>query len=402
MSQPIKAWSSATRTLTAEQARQVAETGLVTVEFDDPPNSWRLTADSRVGVVAGSDWEVRVAPRIEIPKLMFLLAYSVDRNGWRDSIAEFQRDPDFFAAIASGFAFHAYRAIEPGPLRGYVTVDERAYALRGRLRVADQISRSSGLPLPLEITFDDYALDVPENQILRGAGDLLLRFPRVPAAARKRLLRMRAILEDVTPATGPVALPDITRLNLRYEPALRLAALILERASIATEAGDVRSASFVFDMNQVFEDFLSTALTEALLPHGGVVRLQYRREFLDHERALRLKPDITWWRRGHLKAVVDAKYKQLKDERFPNADAYQMLAYCAGLAQERGFLVYARDPEQRSRTHRVRDGRTMIEVRAIDLQATPDEVLQQVSDLAAEVAKTRADDDASLSALAAA
>jgi 5-methylcytosine-specific restriction enzyme subunit McrC len=391
MSQPIEAWSSATRTLTAEQARRVAESGLVGVEIGEPPNSWRLTADSRVGVVVGSDWEVRVVPRLPIPKLMFLLAYAVNRDGWRDSIAEFQRDPDFFAAVASGFAFHAYRAVEPGPLRGYVTVDERAYALRGRLRVADQISRSSGLPLPLEVSYDDYALDVPENRILRGASDLLLRFPRVPGAARKRLRRIRAILEDVEPATGRVSLPAITRLNRRYEPALRLAALILERASITTEAGDVKSVSFVFDMNQVFEDFLSAALTEAILPHGGTVRLQFQREFLDHERVLRLKPDITWWRSGRLRAVIDAKYKQLVDARFPNADAYQMLAYCAGLGQERGFLVYARDVDQRSRTHRVRDGRATIEVRAINLEAMPDDVLQQVENLAQEVASSSSD-----------
>ncbi|HEY8465206.1 MAG TPA: hypothetical protein VIL04_00225 [Solirubrobacterales bacterium] len=387
MIEPIEAWSTAIRKLTPEQARQVADGGLVTVGIHEPPDSWQLAADSRVGVVAGSDWEIRVVPRLAIPKLMFLLAYAVDQDGWRDSITAFQRDPDFFAAAASGFAFHAYRAIEPGPLRGYVTVDERSYALRGRLRVADQINRSSGLPLPLEITYDDYALDVPENRILRGASDLLLRFPRLPATARKRLLRIRATLEDVEPATGPVPMPQITRLNRRYEPALRLALLILERASITTERGEIRSVSFVFDMNQVFEDFLSAALSEALRPHGGIVRLQYRREFLDHEQALRLKPDITWWRGGRIRAVVDAKYKQLKDERFPNADAYQMLGYCAGLGQERGFLVYARDVDQRSRTHRIRDGRTVLEVRAIDLEASPDQVLKQVADLAGELAR---------------
>ena len=391
MSQPIEAWSSAPRTLTPEQARRVADSGLVAVELDEPPDSWRLKTDSRVGVVTGNDWEIRVVPRLAIPKLMFLLAYTADRDGWRDSIAEFQRDPDFFAAVASGFAFHALRAIEPGPLRGYVSVHERSYALRGRLRVADQISRSSGLPLPLEITYDEYSIDVPENRILRGAGDLLLRFPRLPASARKRLLRLRATLEDVEPESGRVSMPRITRLNRRYEPALRLGSLILERASITTEAGEVKSVSFVFDMNQVFEDFVSAALTEALRPHGGTVRLQYQREFLDRERALRLKPDITWWREGRLRAVIDAKYKQLTDARFPNADAYQMLAYCTGLSQKRGFLVYTRDADQRSRSHRVRGDRTAIEVRAIDLEMSPDEVLQQVENLAQEVALSSGD-----------
>ena len=227
MSQPIEAWSSATRTLTPEQARRVADTGLVAVEVHEPPGSWRLRTDSRVGVVAGDDWEVRVVPRLAIPKLMFLLAYAADRDGWRDSIAQFQRDPDFFAAVASGFAFHALRAIEPGPLRGYVTVDQRGYAFRGRLRVADQISRSSGLPLPLEITYDEYSIDVAENRILRGAGDLLLRFPRLPASARKRLLRLQATLEDVEPDSRARLHHDrsgraqVGLIRLRHEPGIR-------------------------------------------------------------------------------------------------------------------------------------------------------------------------------------
>ena len=389
MTQPIEAWSRATRALTPEQARQVADAGLVTVEVREPPDNWCLVADSRVGVVAGTDWEVRVVPRIGIPKLMFLLAYAADRDGWRDSIAEFGRDPDLFAAIANGFAFHAYRAVEPAPLRGYVAVDERSYAFRGRLRVADHMSRSGGLSLPLEVTYDDYALDVPENKIIRGATDLLLRFPRLPLASRKRLLRIRAILEDVEPATRHVLVPTITRLNRRYEPALRLGALILERTSITTHAGQMKSVAFVLDMNQVFEDFLSIALTEAFRDYGGSVRLQYRREFLDRERTLRLKPDITWWRGGRLRAVIDAKYKELTDARFPNADAYQMLAYCAALKRSRGFLVYARDADRRSRSHHVRDGRTTIEVRAIDLEAAPDAVLAQVHELAEEVASVR-------------
>lgn len=384
MPRPLEAWSSAVRELTPSQARLIADAGLVSVEVAEPPNSWRLVADSRVGVVRGRDWELRVVPRLAIPKLMFLLGYAVDSRGWRDSVAEFGREPDFFAAIASGFASHAYRALEPAPLRGYVTVDERSPALRGRLRVADQIART--LPLPLEITYDDYTIDIAENRILRGATELLLRFPRVPAVARKRLLRIRATLEDVSPAVDGTTPPPITRLNERYAPALRLASLILEKASITTETGEITSTAFVFDMNKVFEDFLSAALTESLAPFGGSVRLQYGREHLDHEGALRLIPDITWWRRGRITAIVDAKYKLVSDARFPNADAYQMLAYCTALGLPQGFLVYARDREQRSREHHLRDGRTVIKVRAVDAEALPDQVLAEVDRLAREIA----------------
>jgi 5-methylcytosine-specific restriction enzyme subunit McrC len=179
----LEAWSSSVCQLTALQAQEIAATGLAAVELHQPPHSWKLVTDSKVGVVDREEWSVRVVPRLAVPKLMFLLGYAADPRGWRNSVATFGRERDFFGAIASGFAHHAYRALEPAPLRGYVSVDERSPALRGRLRVADQIA--STMPLPLEVTYDDYTIDIPENRMLRGAAEFLLRLRRVPQPARK-------------------------------------------------------------------------------------------------------------------------------------------------------------------------------------------------------------------------
>lgn len=387
MQLPLEAWSTQVARLSQEQAQEIAASGLAAVELHEPPDSWTLITNSKVGVLDHGDWGVRVVPRIAIPKLMFLLGYAVDRRGWRSSVASFSRERELFPAIASGFAHHAQRALEPAPLRGYVSVDERSPALRGRLRVADQMART--LPLPLEITFDDYTLNIPENQMLRGAGELLLRSRRIPSAARKRLLRLRAILADVTPSSGATIPPEITRLNEPYGPALSLAELILSSASITTEHGEIAAVGFVFDMNQVFEDFLSAALAEALAAYGGSVQLQYGQHYLDRERKLRVVPDITWWSRGRVRAVIDAKYKRLVDARFPNADAYQMLAYCTAFGLPQGYLVYARDTDQHSRLHHIERTSTTIKVRAIDVTQQPDEVLAQVDELAAELAIAR-------------
>src|ERR671933_484020 len=148
----LSAWSSDTVTLTPEQARLAEASGLVTARIHEPPDGWRLDAGSRVGWVGGEGWEIRVVPALAIPKLMFLLGYATDPNGWRDEEAPYGEEDDPFVAIASGFAYHATRALEQGPLRGYVTLDERSTAIRGRVRFGDQAARMCGLSLPLEIT----------------------------------------------------------------------------------------------------------------------------------------------------------------------------------------------------------------------------------------------------------
>ena len=48
------------------------------------------------------------------------------------------------------------------------------------------------------------------------------------------------------------------------------------------------------------------------------------------------------------RAVIDAKYKAEKPAGYPNADLYQMLAYCTALRLSDGHLVYAKgSAEQR-------------------------------------------------------
>ena len=106
-------------------------------------------------------------------------------------------------------------------------------------------------------------------------------------------------------------------------------------------------------MNQVFEDFLSVALTDSLRRHGGRVELQYRGKHLDEERQISLIPDITWWKNRKLRGVIDAKFKSLTNANFPNADAFQMLAYCSALSLPTGFLVYAHDDDRRPGDHTV-------------------------------------------------
>lgn len=387
MNLELQAWTPSTAALDAPDAAAIAESGLVAVEITDQPGQWTLRPDSRVGVALGDGWELRVRPRIAIPQLFFLLSYVGDREGWHDESAAFADDEDLFSAVAAGFAHHAERAIRPAPLAGYVSVEDTTPTLRGRLRIPDQIARWAGRPLPLEVSYDEFSPDILENRLVLGATQALLHTPLVAPRVRSRLLRIRAALDDVTAArpSRTAREPLLTRLNERYAAALRLAVLILQGSGIAAERGSTRAAAFVFDMNSVFEDFLTRALRDALRPHGALLVAQDDSLKLDHQGRIRLKPDVTVWRDGACSAVVDAKYKPLTTPGFPNADAYQMLAYCTAFGLERGTLVYAKDEIAGDRVHSVRNTKIDIEVRALDVTLPPNALLAQVDALAAEL-----------------
>lgn len=384
----LTAWNGAGDVceLSRSQAVGMAATELVDATPGVGDRQWLLKTGSQIGVAIGPQWELRVAPKIEIHQLMFLLGFA-GQDGWHEDEATFETELDFFAAIASGFSVLAERAISPTPLHGYVQIDETSHVLRGRIRFADQIARRPGVALPLEIRHDDFSMDIVENRLLLGATEQLLGFPRVHPATRSRLLRVRAALDGVV-ATRPAAhisVPTLTRLNDHYGSAMRLAQRILQSTSLSTSSGTQVSTAFVFDMNRVFEDFLTRALDVEAARRGAVLVSQGDGLYLDRERGLPLKPDITIRRAGVTVAVVDAKYKPLASASFPNADAYQMLAYCIRYGLDQGTLVYAQDDRGGRRDHEIHNAGVTVHVRSLDLAASHGEVMAQVARLADEL-----------------
>ena len=94
-------------------------------------------------------------------------------------------------------------------------------------------------------------------------------------------------------------------------------------------------------MNQVFEKYVEAVLRQALESRGGGRVDGQRETHLDEADTVLMKPDVTWWSGDRCLAVIDAKYKRTTSDDYPNADAYQMLAYCTRLGLRRGVLVYA-------------------------------------------------------------
>lgn len=110
---------------------------------------------------------------------------------------------------------------------------------------------------------------------------------------------------------------------------------------------------------------------------------------LDEDGRARLKPDLSWWEGGICSFVGDAKYKNLTDNRsVPGADLYQLLAYATALNLPGGLLVYAQS-EADTWPYRVKHTSKRLEVMALDLSGTLDEVLERVRHVAERVRALR-------------
>lgn len=368
--------------LTVDEALVLNQSELAEVTRAPGSSTWSVAAGRKVGVIKiGSELQVCVRPKVPIARLLFMMSYARDPTYWREDLVELGRHLDLAAALAEAFRRFATRATERGLLQGYRTVEESLPVLRGRLRTNDQIRRRRGVRLPLEVTYDEFTVDIAENQLLLAATVRLLSLPGVPATARRTLHRMRAMLADVSHVNQAPRWFK-TRLNAHYEPALRLAELILAGDSFEQLRGSraVTVTGYALDLWKVYEDFVYTALAEQFDRLGGHAAPQYA-TFLDAARRVPIKPDLVWSNAAGPQVVVDAKYKAEKSRKFPNADLYQMLAYCTVLGRRHGHLVYAAGEGER-RTYAVSGADVTLHCHTLDLTEAPEALLERVRRLA--------------------
>lgn len=367
------------RELTDRQAIHLAGTRLVQVHRVGEAR-WRLVPNGRVGAVRAGDLEVRVKPKAGIARLMFMLGYAKD-PGFRPEPVSAMAEADLWPAVAETLVRQVELAIRPGLLFGYTTIDDALPVVRGRVRIADQ-HRRPGLPVPLQVSYDDRSPDIAENQVFRTALRLMMTVPRLSDELLRKLLLVERRFNGVTllPAgRRPRWHPN--RLNKAYVPALRLAEIILQRLSVEYADGELSAASFVVNMPLVFEQFVGTAVREALRSRPGITTIRPT-AFLDTAEAVTIEPDVVYSERGRPVVVLDAKYKLERETGgFPNSDLYQMLGYCTALDVTKGLLIYAHGLAQPT-TRRIRNTKIDVIQHPLDLTAPPARLLESISQLA--------------------
>lgn len=356
---------------------------------------WFVSPRTKVGSVHVGGVTVAVAPKIPIEHIVFLLGYAKD-PGWIVTPVEFAPHDEFVQAVADAFARQAGEALRRGAIQGYRETEDELAVLRGRLREQEQLRRRYGVALPLLVRYDEYTTDIAENRILRAATEHLLhlRGLRAGTVAALRSLRMNLAEVSVLAPGAPLPWWQPSRLNERYRPALGLAAIVIAGSSFSHHAPDrpgaaVLADGFMVEMATVFEAFVTTALGRQLEAFGGRFHTQYP-DRLDVGGVVRIEADLVWSLRGLPAAVIDAKYKAEKPSGYPNADVYQMLAYCTALGLPVGHLVYAKGNEDRV-THQVRNVDVTIHAHTLDLLLPPSRLIDQVATLAGVVAGARAD-----------
>lgn len=349
------------------------------LQIEELRQGLRVRTRSWVGVVRLPTVEIRVVPKVTGDQLglVRLIEYASGLDALtrlRDGATLEASGDSLIELFALLFVEASERVLRRGLLSGYVEREDDLPLVRGRILGDRQVLERFGQLDRIVCRFDELEHDVVENQLLAAA--LLVAFPRVTSVGlQRRISRLRGVLEPICD-TDQLDLADArttltcNRLNAHYETAHQLAWLLLDALGIDDlfALGETRSFSFLLNMNQLFERFVTRVVEQVLpavryrvtsqLPYRSVVwNVSSQRPYTN------IIPDVVVERRGEsdCRVAIDAKYKLYDERGFDPSDIYQTFLYAFALgtsasdAVPTSLLLYpATTEEPRSTRLRIR------------------------------------------------
>ncbi|MBC3787187.1 McrC family protein [Spirosoma utsteinense] len=241
--------------------------------------------------------------------------------------------------------------VRQGMQRVYVPVEANERFWKGTFQATRQQRENAYHAERLAVRYDALTANIPPNRILKTTVQFLCR-NTVGTATRQQLAELLWALdeipESVSIADDQRATRRMSRLFLRYEPALRWAEALLAGRAFGVQKGHTVTMSLLFPMERVFEDYVAYGI-RTYWPDTDRVTVQESSAHLVDEHAgtpkFKLRPDIIIRQEGRI-LIMDTKWKQLTGNEsggnygIEQADLYQLYAYGKKYTADDLFLIY--------------------------------------------------------------
>lgn len=317
----------------------------------------RIKAAQFVGVIATPSVRLEILPKIEKIEHIETRGTLIKMIGAALSIPIYDgditplntQDRDLLEILILIFARRLASEVRKGLTRNYSRHFDDLARLRGKLDVTRQFTKFAAMPQILACEFDEFSPDNPLNRLLACATSLLMK--RTTSSGTQRLLaEIDAHFSEVSPVTVQQALSEpiiLDRKNKRWGISERLARLLLKALSQTVHGGKQDGVALLFDMNKLFEAYVTKIAQKTLRPLGYSVLSQRPQRSLVHnelgQKAFLTKPDI--YIEGHEQVfIIDTKWKPLDFSKtnygVSQSDAYQMHGYARVYKATKTILLY--------------------------------------------------------------
>lgn len=357
-----------------------------------------LRAQGVVGVLAAKGCTLEILPKIDaLPsagedavgavrqRLVHMLAVALDLKIDAGALTHLSWQKETLLEILIKlFCEKLAHSVRRGMPRRYIELHEDLPSIRGRLDLTRQFTTLGGNPSRLACRFDALTRDIALNQIMKAAIRSLAKIARTNAN-QQRLRELEFVYSEVSEV--PISLlrwDDVVldRTSKQWAELLSLVKMLLGHRFQTTSEGGTDGYALLFEMNTLFEEYVTRMLYRALRDSDLKVVSQGGRLYcLENEAKKPLfqtRPDILIKRGNDVVHLIDTKWKTIKSaaddpkQDVSQGDVYQMMAYGQLYKCPRLTLLYPHHnglaaADGIHSTFRVNTGGQSIEVRAIDL-----------------------------------
>ena len=380
--------------------KEIQKTGSDIITFENLGSDYlKLKTNSYVGVLSIGNKTIQILPKMArtdligeeysrqaIQNLLYMLAYTKKLEIKETDLAALRSVGDnFFEVLIYLFAKNLLSLIQNDISKEYVRREENLPFIKGKLQFSSHLKQNMVSRGRFYLEYDEFCEDNLLNQILKYTTGLLLKTSN-NFNNLKLLRELEFLFSDIS--LKKIVLDDfkrinLTRLNKTYEPILNLCKIFIGLSSLELSADKIKTFSFVFDMNVLFEEFIGEFIKKSFYQDYSSITLQQpvrsliEEKYLDNALVARdifkLRPDIVLCQTDKIPSViVDTKYKILnnadKKEGVSQADLYQMNAYAQKYNCQDIVLLFPRLDSQLDRNIKFKVSETVnIHARTVDL-----------------------------------
>ena len=300
-----------------------------------------------VGVIKVGNQTIQILPKLlseknhtvdqnnsEIIKnLLFMLKYTSKLDLKETDLVNLKKCEDIFEVIIYLFAKNLLELLKFDLVKNYELKKENLSCIKGKIQFTKHIKSNLLNKSKFYCEFDEFTSDNLLNQLFKSTICKLIKITK-SNENYKLLVNCNIILSDISLKhlkEKDLKKIKFTRFNQCYKPSYNLAKLLLFGNSVELSSADINTTSLLFDMNKLFEEFITKFITKEFQEYE--IKAQSQLHLFENPRSFLLKPDILLINKNNSKIIIDTKYKLLQKEENNNhnnvysGDIYQMIAY---------------------------------------------------------------------------
>jgi 5-methylcytosine-specific restriction enzyme subunit McrC len=237
----------------------------------------------------------------------------------------------------SEFLKEVENVLRVGLRKNYRLLDSNRSSLKGKILFEKDCLKNHTDKTKVFCRHQVFDFSNPLNQIIKYSLKIVTSVSQIQET-RVHARKIFELLDGVQ--TRKIGTNDLSRItynrnNSYYKTAITLAEFIIQNYSPKFKASDKEVISFMFDMNDLFEEFVFKSLKKNL----SSFRVERRRITYWNNR--RLIPDIVLTRiEDNEVFIIDTKWKTPQNSRPDDSDLRQVFAYNEYFNASLGVLLY--------------------------------------------------------------